>query len=70
MICLPIRNKADTIADDYQWMEIPDMNKVFKGKKEVVELCTQGKLASEKSPEILFDKTTPGLGAFEYNLQF
>jgi hypothetical protein len=57
---------ADTIADDCEWVLMPDMNKVYKGKKEVVQLCTQGKLASDKTPEILFDKATSEWGAFEY----
>lgn len=57
---------ADSIADDCEWVLMPDMNKVYKGKKEVVQLCTQGKLASDKNPEILFDKATPEWGAFEY----
>jgi hypothetical protein len=57
---------ADTIADNCEWTLMPDMNKVFKGKKAVIELCTQGKLASIKTPEILFDKATPEWGAFEY----
>jgi len=57
---------ADTIADDCEWVLIPDMKKVYKGKKAVVELCTQGKLASDKTPEILFDRVTPEWGVFEY----
>jgi len=57
---------AETIADDCEWILMPDMNKIYKGKKEVVQLCTQGKLASDKAPEILFDKATPEWGVFEY----
>ena len=57
---------ADTIAEDCEWILMPDMNKIYKGKKAVVELCTQGKLASDKTPEILFDKATPEWGVFEY----
>jgi hypothetical protein len=57
---------AETIADDCEWVLMPDMNKVYKGKKEVVQLCSQGKLASDKTPEILFDKATPEWGVFEY----
>src|SRR3984885_3359165 len=57
---------ADTIAEDCEWVLMPDMNKIFKGRKAVVELCSQGKLASDKTPEILFDEATPEWGVFEY----
>ena len=60
------KTMADTIAEDCEWILMPDMNKTYKGKKEVVQLCTQGKLASDKTPEILFDKATPEWGVFEY----
>jgi hypothetical protein len=60
------KTMAETIADDCEWILMPDMNKIFKGKKAVVELCTQGKLASDKTPEILFDKATSEWGVFEY----
>jgi len=60
------KTMAETIAEDCQWTLMPDMNKIYKGKKEVVQLCTQGKLASDKAPEILFDKATSEWGVFEY----
>ena len=44
---------------------MPNMKK-FKGQKDVVELCKGGKLASEKTPEILFDVATHEWGIFEY----
>jgi hypothetical protein len=56
---------ADTIADDCEWVLMPNMQS-FKGKKAVVELCKSGKLASDKEPEILFDVATPTWGVFEY----
>jgi hypothetical protein len=59
------KTMADTIAEDCEWTLMPDM-KVYKGRKAVVELCTQGKLASDKTPEILFDNATPEWGVFEY----
>jgi hypothetical protein len=56
---------ADTIDEDCEWVLMPNM-KTFKGKKDVVALCKDGKLASEKTPEILFDVATPEWGVFEY----
>lgn len=56
---------ADTIADDCEWVLMPNMQ-TFKGKAAVVELCKSGKLASDKVPEILFDVATPEWGVFEY----
>jgi len=56
---------AETIADDCEWVLMPNM-KTFKGKDDVVALCKGGKLASEKTPEILFDVATPEWGVFEY----
>jgi len=56
---------ADTIAEDCEWVLMPNM-KTFKGKKAVVELCKGGKLASDKTPEIMFDVATPEWGVFEY----
>jgi hypothetical protein len=56
---------ADTIADDCEWVMMPNM-KSFKGKTACVELCTKGKLASDKTPEILYDVATPEWGVFEY----
>jgi ketosteroid isomerase-like protein len=56
---------ADTIAEDCEWVLMPNM-KTFKGKKAVVELCKGGKLASEKTPEVLFDDANPTWGVFEY----
>jgi hypothetical protein len=57
---------AGTIAENCEWILMPDMNKIYKGKKAVVELCSQGKLASDKSPDILFDHATSEWGVFEY----
>src|ERR1700683_754314 len=56
---------ADTIDEDCEWVLMPNM-KTFKGKRAVVELCRGGKLASDKTPEILFDVATPKWGVFEY----
>jgi hypothetical protein len=56
---------ASTIADDCEWTLIPDW-KTYWGKAARVELCKQGKLASDKIPEIVFDVATPKWGAFEY----
>jgi len=56
---------ADTIADDCEWVLMSNMMS-FKGKSDVVALCKAGKLASEKTPEIIFDLATPEWGAFEY----
>jgi|HubBroStandDraft_4_1064222.scaffolds.fasta_scaffold664673_2 ketosteroid isomerase-like protein len=56
---------AATIADDCEWTLIPDW-KTYRGKAACVELCKQGKLASDKTPEIVFDVATPRWGAFEY----
>jgi hypothetical protein len=56
---------ADTISDDCEWVLMPNMKR-FKGKSAVVELCTGGKLASDKVPEILFDVATAEWGVFEY----
>jgi hypothetical protein len=56
---------ADTIADDCEWVLMPNMQ-TFKGKAACVELCTKGKLASDKTPEILYDVSTPEWGVFEY----
>jgi limonene-1,2-epoxide hydrolase len=57
---------AKTIAENCEWVLMPNMDKIYKGKKAVVELCTQGKLASDKSPDILFDHATSEWGVFEY----
>jgi hypothetical protein len=59
------QSMADTIDEDCEWILMPNM-KSFKGKKEVTELCKGGKLASDKSPEILFDEATPQWGVFKY----
>jgi hypothetical protein len=56
---------ADTIADDCEWVLMPNM-KTFKGKQAVVELCKGGKLASDKTPDIMFDVAAPNWGVFEY----
>jgi len=56
---------ADTIAEDCEWVFIPDM-KTYKGIKAVVELCEHGKLASDKTPEIQIDVATPEWGVFKY----
>jgi hypothetical protein len=56
---------ADTIAEDCEWVLMPNM-KAFKGKAAVVALCKGGKLASDKTPEVLFDDATPTWGVFEY----
>jgi hypothetical protein len=56
---------ADTIAEDCEWVLMPNMQK-FEGKAAVVELCKKGKLASDKTPEIIFDVATPEWGVFEY----
>jgi hypothetical protein len=56
---------AETIDDDCEWVLMPNMQ-TFKGKAAVVALCSQGKLASDKTPEILFDVATPEWGVFEY----
>jgi hypothetical protein len=56
---------ADTMADDCEWVLMPNM-KSFKGKAACVELCTKGKLASDKTPDILFDVATSDWGVFEY----
>jgi beta-xylosidase len=52
---------ATTIADDCEWVMMPNMQK-FKGKAACVELCKKGKLSSDKTPEIM----TAEWGAFEY----
>ncbi len=44
---------------------MPNMQS-FKGKTACVELCTKGKLSSDKTPEILYDVATPEWGVFEY----
>jgi ketosteroid isomerase-like protein len=56
---------ADTMADDCEWVLMPNMQS-FKGKAACVELCTKGKLSSDKTPEILLDVATPEWGVFEY----
>ena len=56
---------ADTIDEDCEWVLMPNMQS-FKGKAACVELCTKGKLASDKTPEILYDVATPEWGVFEY----
>jgi hypothetical protein len=56
---------AETIDEDCEWVLMPNMKK-FKGKREVVDLCRGGKLASDKTPEIMFDAATTEWGAFEY----
>jgi hypothetical protein len=56
---------ADTIDEDCEWVLMPNM-KTFKGKKDVAEFCKGGKLASEKTPEIMVDFATPEWGVFEY----
>jgi ketosteroid isomerase-like protein len=56
---------AETIADDCEWVVMSNM-KSFKGKKDVVALCEAGKLASDKTPEIILDNATAEWGVFEY----
>jgi hypothetical protein len=56
---------ADTIDENCEWTMMPNM-KTFKGKKAVVEMCKQGKLASDKTPEIIFDEANSEWGVFEY----
>jgi len=56
---------ANTIDENCEWILMPNM-KSFKGKKDVVELCKGGKLASDKIPEIMFDIATSEWGVFEY----
>jgi hypothetical protein len=56
---------SDTIDEDCEWVLMPNMKR-FKGIKEVVGLCKGGKLASDKTPEIMFDVAGPAWGAFEY----
>jgi hypothetical protein len=56
---------ADTIDENCEWTLMPNM-KIYKGKKDVVALCKSGKLASDKTPEILFDVATAEWGVFEY----
>jgi hypothetical protein len=56
---------AETIEDECEWVMMPNMQ-TFKGKAACVELCTKGKLASDKTPEILYDVATPEWGVFEY----
>ena len=56
---------ATTIADDCEWVMMPNMQK-FKGKAACVELCKKGKLSSDKTPDIMTDVATAEWGAFEY----
>jgi ketosteroid isomerase-like protein len=56
---------ADAIADDCEWVLMSNMMS-FKGKNDVVALCKAARLASDKTPEIIFDMATPEWGAFEY----
>jgi hypothetical protein len=56
---------ADTMADNCDWVLMPNMQ-TFKGKAACVELCTKGKLASDKTPEIIYDVATSEWGVFEY----
>jgi ketosteroid isomerase-like protein len=56
---------ADTLDEDCEWVLMPTMQ-TFKGKTAIVELCKQGKLASEKTAEIMFDAATANWGVFEY----
>jgi hypothetical protein len=56
---------ADTIAEDCEWVFMSNMKK-FEGNAACVELCKKGKLASDKTPEIIFDVATPEWGVFEY----
>jgi hypothetical protein len=56
---------ADTIDEDCEWTMMPNM-KTFKGKSAVVEMCKQGKLASDKTPEVIFDEANSEWGVFEY----
>jgi len=56
---------ASTIADDCEWVMMPNMQK-FKGKAACVELCKKGKLASDKTPDIMTDFATSEWGVFEY----
>jgi hypothetical protein len=56
---------ADTMDEDCEWVLMPNMQ-AFKGKAACVELCTKGKLASDKTPEILYDVATAEWGVFEY----
>jgi hypothetical protein len=56
---------ADTIHDECEWVMMSN-RRVVKGKRNIVALCKAGKLASEKSPEIMFDVATAQWGVFEY----
>jgi hypothetical protein len=56
---------ANTIADDCEWVMMPNMQK-FRGKAACVELCKKGKLSSDKTPDIMTDVATAEWGAFEY----
>jgi len=56
---------ANTIADDCEWTMMPNMQK-FKGKAAIAELCKKGKLASDKTPDIMTDFATSEWGVFEY----
>jgi hypothetical protein len=56
---------ASTIADDCEWVMMPNMQR-FKGKAACAELCKKGKLASDKTPDIMTDFATSEWGVFEY----
>jgi SnoaL-like domain len=56
---------ANTMADDCEWVMMPNLQK-FKGKAACAELCKKGKLASDKTPDIMTDFATSEWGVFEY----
>jgi hypothetical protein len=56
---------ADAIHEECEWM-LMSSGEIFKGRKNIVALCKSGKLASEKTPEIMFDVANAEWGVFEY----
>jgi hypothetical protein len=56
---------AEVFDENCEWIMMPNMQSM-KGRKACIDLCSQGLKASDKTPEIMLNVSTPEWGVFEY----